>query len=227
MDPPIEKQHQDGGASAPQASSAVISPQLAKAISDKDQIATTIRDMPFDTKEIYSALKDPKEYQSENRVIVGGIDYIITQNASLTNAGKNILSIDPNYQDKSLQTLISSAYLQSIGLTKVFDRLRNAYIVLDSTGTIVPNPDVPSNRSYAFAQRGGQRGGASGPTILPTDILLTTDKSFPTPTTWASYFDTVARLYFYVDTSTGVSQYEHPFPPDFSGSDTIISDGST
>ena len=62
-----------------------------------------------------------------------------------------------------------------------------------------------------------------GINIYSTDILLRNDVTMPN-TSWASYFDSIARRYFYLQASTGTAQYEHPNLPVFSTSHSIIID---
>jgi hypothetical protein len=109
--------------------------------------------------------------------------------------------------------------------------MRKNYIIIDSKGYIVSNIDTPQQRTL---QEGGGTSSATGSAgtssatsggILSTDVLLANDTTVSTP--WASYFDTIARRYFYVNTSTSKSQYEHPFPPVFSGADKIQQDITT
>jgi hypothetical protein len=66
--------------------------------------------------------------------------------------------------------------------------------------------------------------GGAGSGLVATDIPLPNDPTVSEP--WTSYFDSVGRKYFYVNTSTTVSQYEHPSPPVFSGSHTVVADST-
>jgi len=59
--------------------------------------------------------------------------------------------------------------------------------------------------------------------VYSTDKLIQNDLTLP-DTTWSSYFDSIARRYFYLQPSTEKAQYDHPKPPVFSGSDTIVLD---
>jgi hypothetical protein len=86
-----------------------------------------------------------------------------TNIATLMNSNKNLmaaaeatLKLNSNYQDPTLQVTIPDARLTALGLRKVFDILRNSYIVLDGTGAMVPNPITPATRTYT-PMRGGKR----------------------------------------------------------------------
>jgi hypothetical protein len=129
--------------------------------------------------------------------------------------------------------------------------MRRANIVIDSNGYIVPIVERPSTRTYTtFVNPGGvlpvgraaqssavaQVASAAkgypatitigGLTIYSTDILLANDKTLP-DATWSTYYDTIARRYFYLQASTQTVQYDHPSPPPFAPSDQILIDAST
>jgi sugar lactone lactonase YvrE len=89
-----------------------------------------------------------------------GLLATLAQNrANLITSGKAILQYNPNYQDPALQTIIPDNTLSALGVTKVYDALRNSYIFLDSNKNIIANPITPSSRAYTSgAQRGGKRG---------------------------------------------------------------------
>jgi len=157
--------------------------------------------------------------------------------ANLAAAVSPIFAIAPMYQDRSLQFKVSDPYLESVGIFKIYDAMRMAYITIDATnGYMVPNIATPSNRPFVNGRRPTASGASGVTTILPTDKAvspgnITVPATAVTTTSgasgiWNIYFDTVARRYFYTNTS-GVSQYEHPIPPIFSGSDTVIIDKST
>ena len=66
----------------------------------------------------------------------------------------------------------------------------------------------------------------SGAAALATSSIALLDDPTVSPP-WRSYYDSVARNYLYLNTSTRVAQYEHPFPPVFSSSDTVVTDATT
>jgi len=151
----------------------------------------------------------------------------------MSSTSKGIFAVSPNYQDRSLQFAISSPYLQSVGIYKMYDIMRNGYITIDSTsGYMVPNIETPNNRPFVNGRRPAASSASGAVTILPTDKLLSPGNiTIPAGASgaagvWSAYFDTVARRYFYVN-SSGASQYDHPFPPKFSPSDPLVIDKST
>ena len=210
---------------AQNASSAQQLQVLAAPLADKDAMLQTIRGMQSDIQAQVAILYSSTASQSDKAVAQQSIRDLMgpiqSQLQALSDTSATIFSIAPKYQDRGLQTLISSPYLESMGLKKLYDTMRKAYIVIDSNGYIVPNVETPSTRVPT------QRGGATGSTsvgLLSTDVALTGDQTVSAP--WTSYFDTVARRYFYANSSTNAAQYEHPFPPVFSGSDIILSDST-
>jgi len=141
--------------------------------------------------------------------------------SEFTPASNTIFAIAPNYQDRAAQKVIPDLYLQSIGQMKLYDSMRKSYVVIDAKGNLVPNIVQPNKRPFIS----GQMGGAIR--ILPTDIQLVGDLTLPSSSPWKSYFDTVARRYFYVNATADTEQYEHPFPPVLSNTHPIIIDTST
>jgi exonuclease V gamma subunit len=74
----------------------------------------------------------------------------------LKTTATNIFRFRDYYQDTALQTVVPEPNLRVSGAKKVYDSLRNRYIVVDSNGTIIPNPATPATRSYTtFTMRGG------------------------------------------------------------------------
>jgi chemotaxis protein histidine kinase CheA len=208
------------------ASSAQQLQTLAGPVADKDGIVQTIQTMQADIDTQVAILYSPNATQADKDTVLQSIRDSMAalqgQWQALNDTSATIFSIAPMYQDRTLQTPISDPYLEGKGFKKLYDTMRKAYVVIDSNGYLVPNIETPSIRTPL------QSGGATGPTGPSSSGLLTTDVALPNDTSvtapWTSYFDTVARKYFYVNSSTGVAQYEHPSPPVFSGSDTVIAD---
>ena len=67
--------------------------------------------------------------------------------SNLNDTSAKIFSIDPTYQDKAFQTPVPMPYLESIGVYKLYDSMRKGYVLNDSQGHIIPNIDIPQNRS--------------------------------------------------------------------------------
>ena len=145
---------------------------------------------------------------------------------NLASAVTPIFVIAPLYQDRALQTVIPSPFLTSINCVKLYDAMRLNTVVINSSGYLISNPEVPSNRPFVSGRVPTPPSGATI-TLAPTDVALVGDLTLPQNSAWTSYFDTAARRYFYVNSGTGESSYEHPFPPVFSGSHTILSDITT
>ena len=86
------------------------------------------------------------------------IGTVVDQQNTLRVTANDIFRLSASYQDPDLQTQIPDAKLSSMGLKRVFDTLRNKYLVLDSKGAIVADPVVPAVRGYpTFVLRGGNR----------------------------------------------------------------------
>ena len=145
-------------ASAANASSAQLQRDLAASIanvsgaeipvlSQQNQVANLVNTLYSSTGNVtMSALSQ----------LQANIATLMNSNAKLMAAAEATLKLDSNYQDPNLQVTIPDAPLTALGLRKVFDILRNSYIVLDGTGAIVPNPITPATRTYR-PMRGGKR----------------------------------------------------------------------
>jgi hypothetical protein len=209
------------------ASSAKQLQALAGPVSDKDAIVETIRGMQAEIQAqiaiFYSPSSSDSAKASARQSITTFMEDIQTQWQALSETCAAIFAIAPMYQDRALQTVISDPYVESMGLIKLYDTMRKNYVVIDSNGYIVPNSDTPAQRTLQGG--GGTSSATASGGILSTDVLLANDTTVSPP--WASYFDTVVRRYFYINTSTSRSQYEHPFPPIFSGTDKIQQDITT
>jgi hypothetical protein len=145
-------------ASAANASSAQLERDLAASIanvsgaeipilSQQNQVANMINNIYSNTGNVtMSALSQ----------VQANIATLMNSNANLMTAAEAIFKLNSNYQDPNLQVTIPDAALTALGLRKVFDILRNSYIVLDGNGAIVPNPITPATRTYK-PMRGGKR----------------------------------------------------------------------
>ena len=92
-------------------------------------------------------------------ILQGLLATVAQQRANLLVSGRAILKYNPNYQDPTLQTVIPDNTLSALGVTRVYDALRNKHIFLDSKKNIISNPITPLSRAYTSgAQRGGKRG---------------------------------------------------------------------
>ena len=92
-------------------------------------------------------------------ILQGLLATVAQQRANLLVSGRAILKYNPNYQDPTLQTVIPDNTLSTLGVTRVYDALRNKHIFLDSKKNIISNPITPLSRAYTSgAQRGGKRG---------------------------------------------------------------------
>ena len=200
------------------ASSAQQIQALIGPVADKDEIMKTVQAIRADINAQIAILYSPTSSQSEKdaaeQIIKGLMNDIEGQWQALSSVSEVIFSISPKYQDRTLQTPVSDSYVESLGLKKLYDPMRKDHIVIDSNGNIVPDVVDPSIRPRV------QKGGGSG--LLGTDVALPSDTTVSAP--WQAYFDTVARRYFYANSSTGVAQYEHPSPPVFLGSDAVLAD---
>jgi len=97
--------------------------------------------------------------KSNPSALQGLIATLAQNRTNLITAGRAVLRYNPNYQDPSLQTIIPDNTLSALGVTKVYDALRNTVIFLDSKKNIIRNPITPLSRAYTSgAQRGGKRG---------------------------------------------------------------------
>jgi hypothetical protein len=104
---------------------------------------------------VYS-LSGPKKMSDVNE-LRDTISALMTKHNELKSTAKNIFTLNTNYQDSKLQIDTNDVNYKNLGLRKVFDRLRNKYIVLDSNGAIVKDPLTPFTRSYKNAVlRGGK-----------------------------------------------------------------------
>ena len=211
---------------AQRASSAFQQQALIRPVAKKDAIVADIQGAQqyIDSQIVvlYSPSSSPSEVDAAKEAIIASMADLQHLWELLSQASATIFAIAPLYQDRVLQSVIPDPYLTSLGYTKLYDTMRNGYVVIDTNGYLVQNIDLPSNRLPPQQKGGAVAAGTSG--LYTTDILLTGDSSLPENTPWKSYFDSIARRYFYVNSSTGASQYEHPFPPVFSGSHTIVTD---
>jgi hypothetical protein len=146
-------------ASSAKASSATYQAALVPAIALKESVKNNLNLVQSDI------LGNIKSYSTASGA--GSVDLPTLQNKlilyeqkrlDLINAASAIFKLNPNYQDPALQTVIPDNTLSSMGVTKVFDALRNGYIFLDSNNNIISNPITPASRSYA-TQGGGRRKG--------------------------------------------------------------------
>jgi len=206
------------------ASSAVLQSALSGPVSVKDEIMATVKaieaDIATNTAIAYSQTAAQADKDTAKATVMTRIGDLTGALSQLATASQNIFTISPNYQDRSAQKVIPDPYLQSIGQTKLYDSMRKAYIVIDANGYIVPNLEQPDKRPLRLGQKGG------AVVILPTDMELVGDLTIPSEQPWKSYFDTLDRRYFYVNTTAGIEQYEHPFLPVLSSSHTVVTDTS-
>ena len=205
------------------ASSALQLQVLAEPVAEKDDIVQRFDfitvELDRHVEKLYSPESSEAEKEAEQEIIKKLLEDMQIESKALTEISKIIFSIAPKYQDRTLQTPVSDPYVESLGFRKLYDAMRSDYVIIDSNGYLVDEIGMPSARSSL------QRGGANGSTgLLGTDVALVGDTTVSAP--WASYFDTDRRVYFYVNSSTGAAKYEHPSPPVFSGSDTVITDAT-
>ena len=213
------------------ASSATQQEALVTPVANKDAIVADIQAAQQYINSqlliVYSPSSSPSDVEAAKQAITASMGDLQNQWQLLSEASAAIFAIAPLYQDRVLQSVVPDPHLTSLGYIKLYDTMRNGYVVIDSHGYLMPNVDLPGNR-LPPRQQGGAASAASGASgasgLYTTDILLTGDLTLPQNSAWNSYFDTVARRYFYVNSSTGVSQYDHPSPPAFSGSHALITD---
>ena len=142
------------------ASSANAENDLASYMNDKDAIKSTLVPIQTETNALIRAVYSPAGGVTMATLsqLQNNITTVVDQQNILHTTANNIFRFHDYYQDPALQTLIPDTKLTSMGLKKVFDTLRNKYIVLDSRGAIVSNPVNPATRSYTtFVLRGGKR----------------------------------------------------------------------
>jgi sugar lactone lactonase YvrE len=216
------------------ASSAVQTTALSGPVSAKNEVVSNFKaiktDLTTQTGLVYSTTASATAKAAARTALATRISDVQQWLETLEATSKPILAIAPMYQDRALQFATANPYLQSVGSIKVYDAMRKAYITVDSTtGHIVPNLEVPSRRPFISGQKGppAPATGDVWSAPLATDILLSVDLTLPADTTWRSYFDPVGRRYFYVNTATKVSQYDHPFMPKLSSLDQIVTDTTT
>ena len=210
------------------ASSATQQEALVIPVANKDAIVANIQaaQQYIDSQIVivYSSSSSPSDVEAAKQAIADSMGELQNQWQLLSEASAEIFAIAPLYQDRVLQTVVRDPYLTSMGYIKLYDTMRNGYVVIDSQGYLVQNMDLPGNRRHPLQGGGGASAASGASGLYTTDILLTGDLSLPQNSSWKSYFDTVARRYFYINSSTGVSQYEHPSPPAFSGSHAVVTD---
>jgi len=219
-------------ASSAIASSATQVMALSAPVADKDidvaEFQYIKNDLGTYTATIYSAAAAPAEKATALSSLAVRLSDLQVFISNLASSSAQIFAIAPMYQDRLVQFPVAAPYLQSIGSIKLYDAMRKNYITIDSTtGYIIPNVELPSNRPFVF---GRSPSGTGVLTLAPTDSVLTGNPTLPTSTTWVAYFDSIARRYFYVNTLSGgakVSQYDHPFSPVFSPTDQVITDVTT
>jgi hypothetical protein len=212
------------------ASSARQQQALLAPVSVKDSIVESIQAIQSELTQqiaiLYSQTASESDKQLAQETITTKIADLDGQWFALSNVSARIFAIAPLYQDRVLQTWVPDRYLESKQRIRMYDTMRKDYISIDINGYIVDDKDTPTSRTLSRSQGGGALPNVSGAavSILSTDVLLSGDLTLPPNSTWSSYFDTVARRYFYVNTSTGAAQYEHPFLPVFSGDDQTVFD---
>lgn len=219
-------------ASSAVASSATEIRALSVPVANKDRLVSQFQSIKDElgayVATFYSPLSAAADKATALSATAGRLADLEAWLSNLASATPPIFAIAPMYQDRAVQFAVSDPYLQSIGSIKVYDAMRKAYITIDSTtGYIIPNVEVPSNRPFIS---GNRPSGTSSLTLMPTDKVLVGNPTLPSASSWTAYFDSVARRYFYVNAPSGgpqISSYEHPFPPAFSAADQILTDVTT
>ena len=142
------------------ASSALRDSTLAGFIQEKDMIKGEIGLIKNEINGLVSSVYAPGGGVTMDKIaqLNNSIAALIGMQNDIQASANKIFSLQTLYQDPTLQSLAPDPNLTSLGLKRVFDRLRNKYIVLDTSGKIVPNPVTPMRRSYTtFVLRGGKR----------------------------------------------------------------------
>jgi sugar lactone lactonase YvrE len=213
----------DSSAVQQAASSATLQAALSGPVGIKDGILgvtkTIQADITAKTAIVYSQTSSKADKDAAKLAIQSQLGVLASRLFELEMASTSIFAIAPDYQDRAAQQVVPDHYLESIGLTKLYDSMRKDYIVINAKGNIVRNPDEPDNRPVTL-----QKGGAF--TLLPTDVELVGDLTIPVDGQWKSYFDTLNRRYFYVNNTTKEEQYEHPSPPVLSSAHSVVTDST-
>ena len=125
------------------ASSAQYQQAIQPHIVVKDTLIQSLVPLRQSAADIINIINSPGGDTDANRTLLKEKMILIQANqASLIATGTEILSIDPNYQDPQLQSVIADAKLTAHGMTKVYDLLRNKYIYLDVNNKIIPESQV-------------------------------------------------------------------------------------
>ena len=126
-------------------------------IQQKNTIVTAITPIINDAKTMINTIYTPGASVTMQSIsdLIQKITLLLQQQVELNKVGANIIQINKSYVDPALQTPLSEPGLVSLGYTKVFDKLRNSYIILDTKGNPVANPVSPATRSYT-----GMKGGS-------------------------------------------------------------------
>ena len=153
---------QASSATAQQASMAVWQQEVDILISNKDQLKNAMLNLQANTVSIINSMYAGSTPAADMSTLQNNLQQFESMRANLINAGAAIFQLNASYQDRSLQTIIPDSTLSSIGVTKVYDALRNAYLYLDSNKNIISNPITPAQRAYvSTTQRGGGKQGKS------------------------------------------------------------------
>ena len=141
---------QESSATAQAASSAVLQTALIEPVAAKDAIVADLQGIQAYLNSVISVLYSKEASASDIRdakdAVRGSLAPLKEQLAKLTTASNTIFAIAPLYQDRAVQTVVSTPLLEALGYMRIYDTMRGYHIAIDSNGYIVPHIDDLSTR---------------------------------------------------------------------------------
>ena len=141
----------ESSATAQTASSAVLQTALVEPVAAKDAIVADLQGIQAYLNSVipilYSKTASRSEITDAKDAVRGTLAPLKEQLAHLKRASNTIFAIAPLYQDRVVQTVVSTPLLEALGYMRIYDTMRGYHIAIDSNGYIAPHIDDVSTRS--------------------------------------------------------------------------------